>query len=526
MSKTALQELMNRNHILANAAQDTASREAREGRLSKAGGDFTYFCEHYLPDYFFCRPAEYQRILYDVIQTRELTEKQAGRLREIVPHDFRDTFKATKGIKGIVDVEPRQHGKSTRMTFAFPLWCLLFRKAHFILIIGASKDDAELQMDNIRQAVENNDRILEDFGLLVGSPWNKGFLKLSNGSAVMAKGKGGSLRGRRNQQYRPDLIIVDDTLKDDESDSSVARDKVCRWFNRTIQPLGTDALIVVVNTITNEDDLPSRLLGDIKADRKKGWIGLRFSAEVPAGDEEPHGTPLWPERYSWEELKRIQENIGSIAYAIEFLSRPMSDEDRLFKQAWIKRVRAEDIPRSLVMFEGVDPATGAHDMSAVVDIGLDRKTGIIYVVGSHGKKESPQAFKTRLFQRYRQFRYRRCYMEAVAFQTVFKDEIVRDGAKEGLHLPIRGVNPGRGSKSQRLMALSPLVENQIIQFGPGNEDLIDQLTGFPAAGYDDLCDAMYYGVQATMKGKGGGSSFLSNAAKKTGIKNIRRELNI
>lgn len=527
MNRTALQELMERNHTLANAAQDTASREAREARIAKAETDFTFFCEHYLPDYFFCKPAEYQRILYDVIQSRELTEGQAVRLREIVPHDFRSTFKPTKGIKGVVDVEPRQHGKSTRMTFAFPLWCLLFRKAHFILIIGASKDDAELQMDNVRQAIENNDRILEDFGLMAGTPWNKGFLKLSNGTAAMAKGKGGSLRGRRNQQYRPDLIIVDDTLKDDESDSGVTRDKVCRWFNRTIQPLGTDALIVVVNTITNEDDLPSRLLADIRDGRKKNWIGLRFSAEIPAKGGQPHGTPLWPERYSWDELKRIQENIGSVAYAIEFLSRPLSDEDRLFKRAWIKRVRAEDIPVSLSMYEGVDPATGAHDMSAVVDVGVDRKTGIIYVVGSNGRKESPQTFKERLFQRYRRYRYRRCYMEAVAFQTVFKDEIVRDGAKEGLRLPIRGVNPGRGSKSQRLMALSPLVENQVIQFGPGNEDLIDQLVGFPAAGYDDLCDALDLAVKASRKGGGGSSSWLGRTDDRYGREqNIRRRLNI
>lgn len=111
MSKTALQELMERNHTLANAAQDAASRQAREARLSKAEIDFTFFCEYYLPDYFFCKPAEYQRILYDVIQTRELTDDQAMRLREIVPHDFRSTFKPTRGIKGIIDVEPRQHGK-------------------------------------------------------------------------------------------------------------------------------------------------------------------------------------------------------------------------------------------------------------------------------------------------------------------------------------------------------------------------------------------------------------------------------
>ena len=117
-------------------------------------------------------------------------------------------------------------------------------------------------------------------------------------------------------------------------------------------------------------------------------------------------------------------------------------------------------------------------------------------------------------------------MEVVAFQAVFKDEIVRDAAKEGLRLPIRGVNPGRGSKSQRLMALSPLVENQIIQFGPGNEDLIDQLVGFPAAGYDDLCDALDLAVKASKKGGSGGSFWSAHPDRYGEEMSIRRKLNI
>ena len=141
----------------------------------------------------------------------------------MVPEDFQDTFRPARGIKGIVDVEPRNHGKSTRMTFAYPLWRALFRKSQFIIVIGASDTDAQSQIENIRTAIEDNERIIEDFGFMAGSPWNKGMLRFRTGVTVLARGKGSSLRGRRNRQYRPDLVILDDMLKDEE-DPHFSRD--------------------------------------------------------------------------------------------------------------------------------------------------------------------------------------------------------------------------------------------------------------------------------------------------------------
>lgn len=524
-----LAELIGHSSELQRAAVDVRTREERDERLKRAEEDFTYFCQYYLPDYFSIPAAEYQRILYDVIQTKELTEDQARRLREMVPEDFQDTFRPARGIKGIVDVEPRNHGKSTRMTFAYPLWRALFRKSQFIIVIGASDTDAQGQIENIRTAIEDNERIIEDFGFMAGSPWNKGMLRFRTGVTVLARGKGGSLRGRRNRQYRPDLVILDDMLKDEEADSSSSREKLDKWFRRTVQPLGKEAMIILVNTITNEDDLPSRILRDIREGKKDGWLGLRFSAEIPGKDGEEHGRPLWPERFSWDELKATQKDIGSLAYAQEYLSRPLSDEDRIFRSSWIVRVRDTEIPLKLSRYEGIDPATGAHDLSAVVDIGRDRVHGKIYVLSSSGKKESTDTFMRRLIERYKLFRYRRAFMENVTFQEVYRKQIAAEAARSNIALPIRGARTGRASKETRMMALSPLIENGLIVFGPGNDDLIDQLVGFPAAGYDDLCDALYYAVKASGMLSGmkdsGDDAFSMDKVRKEGLR-IRRDLRI
>lgn len=517
----ALEELVARSPELQRAAQDENERKERADRLTRAERDFPFFCSYYLSDYFFCEPAEYQKILYDVIQSHELTEGQCARLKALTPVKFQKYFKPAKNIRGIVDVEPRQHGKSTRMTFAYPLWCLLFCKAQFVLIVGASDDDARQQMDNIKYALEENQKILDDFGSRRGSPWNTGSLRLSDGPQIMAKGKGGSLRGRRNQQYRPDLIIIDDTLKDEESDSPQIREKLWRWFNRTVQPLSTEALIVVVNTITNTDDLPSRLLDDIETGKKNSWIGLRFSAQVPDPENPGEWKPLWPERYSREKLEEIHRDIGSAAYSIEYLSDPLTNEDRLFWPEWIVKLSAEDMPNisGMPVYEGIDPATGAHDQSAVVDIAVDKEKGRRIVVSCSGKTESTDAFMQRLIQRYRLFRYRKAYMENVTFQNVYRKQIIQEAEKQGVHLPLSGKVPGSASKATRLMYLSPMVENGTIVFGPGTEPLIEQLTGFPKAGYDDLCDALFYAVLAS-ESKSAGKAYIGTRRKQNEIYDI------
>ncbi len=197
----------------------------------------------------------------------------------------------------------------------------------------------------------------------------------------------------------------------------------------------------------------------------------------------------------------MEAKIGSLAYAQEYLSRALNDGDRMFQRAWFVDVSDADVPRKTKRFEGIDPATGKHDMSAVVDIATSKETGKIYVLGSHGKAESTQKFKDRLYARYATYRYRKAGMEAVAFQEVYKNEILRDGIRRGVSLPIKGMNPGRGSKAQRNMMLSPLIENGTIVFCPGNEMLKKQLEDFPFGSFDDLVDALYYAVKTTkMKG--------------------------
>ena len=51
-----------------------------------------------------------------------------------------------------------------------------------------------------------------------------------------------------------------------------------------------------------------------------------------------------------------------------------------------------------------------------------------------------------------------------------------------------------GSKSSRAHAAAPLMEARQLAFNPGNDELINELLGFPNAANDDLVDAFCQGV--------------------------------
>lgn len=470
--------------------------DARRGRVARAHDDFAFFCSTYLGRYFSCEMAPYQRLLVRIAQERSLPEDALDELRGYVPEDFQGTLAPMAHLKGMADVEPRGHGKSTRWTFAFPLWLALTGRSRFVVITGAEKGSAVAQMGAMKQELEQNDLLIQDYGDQVGGTWKADEILLRNGARIRAFGKAGSMRGAKNREARPDYVIVDDVFKDQEAESPALREKVDSWFKKTVLPIGQpETFFVMVNTITHNDDLISRVLKRIGDGDMPGWIGIRLAAELG------EGRPLWPQRYSWRYLKDMETSIGSVAYAQEYMSRALSDEDRLFRKEWIRVVADAEVPRRLARYEGIDPATGAHDLSAVVDIGYSKEEGRIYVVASDGHKESTERFKQRLISRYLHYRYRKAGMEAVAFQNVYRQEIVRDAAKRGLSLPLKAMNPGRGSKVQRDMMLSPLIENGTIVFCQGNDMLIDQLLEFPTGRYDDLVDALYYAVKVSgMKG--------------------------
>ncbi|MDR2185445.1 MAG: hypothetical protein LBO80_07255, partial [Treponema sp.] len=354
---------------------DRSSLDAKK-HAGRARKDFGYFCRRYLADYFFTGPAEYQSILYDVADTRSLAEETAKRLQPFIDRKYHSLLKPAKKLAGAMFVEPREHGKTVRWSFAYVLWSIVTGKTRYALLIGASADAARENLINIKLELEENELLVEDFGDQKGKVWRDDRIELLNGSCIQAKGSGASMRGTRFRQYRPDLIVLDDVLKDDAVESPSQRDKISRWLKRVVFNLGKTAFIIWVNTIFHSDDPISRLIDEVEAGTLKRWIAVRLSCF------RPDGTPLWPEYWSAGALEEKRQSLGFDSFSTEWCNEPLSDEQRIIQKAWIKAHAYKDPPpkEELRFFCGVDPATGKHDRTAEIAVAVHRKTGIIYVL--------------------------------------------------------------------------------------------------------------------------------------------------
>jgi len=469
---------------------------SKKERVERAKKDFFFFCSYYLSEFFTEKPAPYQKVLIDIINKERVEESHIEALKREIHSKYHKLLYPIEKLKGIVDVEPREHGKSTRMSFAYPLWRVLTGRSKFVVIIASSQRLANKILRDIKYELVDNPRIIEDFGEQKGNVWSAEFIELKNGSAIMATGAGASIRGARHKQYRPDLIICDDILKDESARSPIQRENIYDWFKRAVIPLGKDALVVVVNTIFHHDDLPSRLLKEIEQRTLISWLGLRFSAI------KEDGTPLWEGHWSLKDLEEKKLVLGSARFATEYMNEPVADDEAVFRPEWIKYYTDNELPPRdrLIISMGVDPATGkTHgDYSAYVVVGKDKETGKIYVLETYGKKVSPETFSQDLIYAYKRWVPKVVIFEEIAFQEIYKNMILEKASKEGIHLPIRGVKH-KLSKAERIYRLAPLVENGFLLFKENQSLLIEQLLMFPKGDHDDLPDALEMAIQGLEK---------------------------
>jgi hypothetical protein len=267
----------------------------KTARVKRASADFGWFCRHYLPHYFSKEPAAYQKILYNIADTQSLSPATAAELEGFAAEKYRKLLVPSAKLSGAMFVEPREHGKTVRWSFAYVLWRALTKKSRFILIAGASADAASANLENIKNELEENEALVGDFGDARGEVWKNDRVELATGVCIQSKGSGTAMRGIRYRQYRPDLVVLDDILKDEAADSPVQRDKIYRWLKRVVMNLGQEAFTIWVNTVFHNDDPISRFCKELEEGTLEGWIACASPACSPAASRSgPRNGPPKP----------------------------------------------------------------------------------------------------------------------------------------------------------------------------------------------------------------------------------------
>lgn len=145
------------------------------------------------------------------------------------PLTDREAMLSDKGTRSAV-AAPRGHAKSTVMSLQNVLHAALYGYKRYILLVSDTEAQAVSFLDAIKNELETNERILSDFGEQPGKTWKTGSIVLAGGCRIDAVGSGQKLRGRRNYERRPDLILCDDIENDEGVRTAEQRSKTADWF--------------------------------------------------------------------------------------------------------------------------------------------------------------------------------------------------------------------------------------------------------------------------------------------------------
>ncbi len=244
-------------------------------------------------------------------------------------------------------VSPRGHLKTTLFSVCYPIWLLYTKKDIRIALVSAGLQQAKDTLEIIKKIITENELLSELIPTDRSDSWSKMELTTRNGNSLKIKPFTSRIRGTH-----VDYFICDDILRDEDITQVEAK----RLFWNVISPcINTrKGQLIVVGTPMKADDLLAELRD------KKGWAWKRYQA-VEMDDNGNWISPLWGKRFTLDELKQIQDNMGELEFQREYLCNPLSGGDSIFKEELIRnQIHNEpeiNAPRKNCMYYlGVDVA--------------------------------------------------------------------------------------------------------------------------------------------------------------------------
>lgn len=495
--------------------------QARRKRVAYASKGILQFGQVYFPQYFTLPSPQVHLDIYSELE--EITKPS----KQLVGH--RKAYALPRGC-----------AKSTILDFLFPLYCICFGIKKYILIISASQTLANVFLEAIKDELEFNEQLIEDFGKLRGDLWRADAFLTSTGIKVESLGAGTKIRGRKNGSYRPDLVVFDDLETDEGVRSAEQRKKLSDWFYKACLKVGTPKTdFVFLGTVLHHDALLVNVLHNPTFKSKRYSAVLSFAERQDLWQEweeiltelaNPNRLEdakafyeerkeemdkgvkvLWEDKYSYYDLMLMKCTEGVSSFNTEMMNIPQSEEDMVFNPAWFSYFEESEINVSkLDIFMALDIALGKTngDFTALTVLGLDKKTGQMYVLDSIVKRLKPDMTIELVCQTVKFYKdtYKKLPkvlgVETVAFQSYFKDNLRKELMKRGLYVNIQGLK-NTENKLVRIERLQPEIKNGYIKFKAKQKLLLEQLEQFPRGKHDDAPDSLEMARRIASKIAGG-----------------------
>jgi len=375
-----------------------------------------------------------------------------------------------------------------------------------IMYVSVSQQHAMFSVRWVRRQVEYNTRWAQTFGLTKGAKWTDEWCEikcnlLEDGTGMpiivtlLAMGITGQIRGFNPDDYRPDLIVLDDVLNEENTATVEQRQKIDALIFGALQnslapetesPL---AKMVFAQTPLAKDDAIEKCMKD------PSWNPLSF------GTFDEKGESRWPTRWSTESLRKDKENyIRRGQYRLWMREKEVQivagEEKAIDTTKW----KFYDVlPEHLDSIISMDPASSESkkaDEFATVALGM-RGLDVYILDFAAAQNTMPDKAAVDFFNLMMMYSPRKGVVESNGYQRIMKWYLEQEMAKRRMFLPIDKLEV-RTKNADRIMQTIPGLSS----FGhfyvrPGMTKLIEQADDYDPTVEnirDDILTAIANGI--------------------------------
>lgn len=206
---------------------------------------------------------------------------------------------------------------------------VLTRIKRNIVLTSSSYDNAVRLLAPYKIMLEKNQRIINDYGIQENyGRWSEGEFITRKGAAFRAIGAGQSPRGTRNEEVRPDVLLIDDFDTDEDCRNPDTVDKNWDWLERAFyatRSISTPLLVIFCGNIIAEHCC---ILKAIEMADAYEIVNIR----------DKNGKSTWPQKNTEAMIDRVLSKISYAAQQGEYFNNPIT-QGKVFKKLHYKKMR-------------------------------------------------------------------------------------------------------------------------------------------------------------------------------------------
>lgn len=471
------------------------TEEAKFLRLNRAASDLIFFAKTYFPHYI---QSEFAPVHSELFQLSDVHNQP------------------------VVIAGCRELAKSTIISFFDELHKTLFKKNRFTIFICDTQETAASEfLLPIRAELEENPRILHDFGEQKTAIWNLEDFITKSGKRFLALGPKMGAKGKKHKASRPDRIIIEDFENINSSrKKSIIKRRLKFLLSDVMKSVSfTNWQFIFIGNYFSKKTIIHLLL---TAPEFKHWVRKIYPALIqydenlilPKQPKVNNLYSIWENRMPVSALMKEQLE-DPITFRTERLQKP-DDEEAVFKEEWIRFFSDDEITSAFPIATYHDPSAlkgEEHCYKAIITIAIDKTNMIYYVIDAWIKKTSKWNSVNKHFEISKKYNSILDTVEANGFQSTLREDYELIEEKTKMRLPLKQIT-NRLPKELRISRMSSLVERGFIRFArPSHHndiaELLDELKDFPDNEYNDGIDALAGCIEAA-------NQFILKTSKKVG----------